>query len=534
MKRFLFVMAGVVVSAYMGTMMSQWVMGATSPDALLDKLFGEAGVDRTPEASYEDLESLSAADKHAFENLYLFVYQNVKEVPQTKTLEQMVVKTDYNEDQLRAILYDGNVQVLQKELGTEDREQLLEAWSDLEGLYDQEFTFQSDNLSLTYETLAQTMFVNNDLADSGGVDLLNDLSFIHYIFFNDFIQYPDRGGEDSVELASIEEDFPVQLTATNDAPQGLLNPYLCLDDEDLSDELDSFNDVLEGTAPQDDPRYDVLDADPPREEKPAPGSAQEILEREEPVSIDEFDALIGTLAATKGQWDRSLPCNDIFCIEINLVKGSIGTADAENTYEETDNCIACHVYFIRERMEDTLGKPLAGSKVSMNWFEDATCKDGGTKVNLDLNIIPIAVPIQLDPGDTIDEVPAKNQKDLQKSLEGAGALPSADQEVGLTLSDLECSRYLEFNNNIGGGVSIEDAAAACELQSLTFLSRVEDLYDSAEFDLSAQVDQNYAEQVKGELSTFLLFLQNFNQGLIDTYMEDDAPLSRLLDKEYCK
>lgn len=448
----------------------------------------------------------------------------------------------------------------------------------LSDLYRDELEFQEENRKLAYEALASEIFMNNDLSDSADIDLLYDLDLMHYLLFAEYISYPDRSdGEDAVETASEEEgnDGGTQWEAVEKAveeggdvservilAEESLDPYTCWEDDELAAALEDFG-GYEETADEEGVDDDGTDGD--SAETGADGEGEEDRggeedddsggggsggasrddggeasseggDDEETASVlAEIDAFIDGINKTIGDWARALPCGEIFCITMDLV------TEAENPevgdYERTENCIACHITYIKQRMEETLSHSLVPSKISMNWFEDATCKEAGNFVNLDLNVYAIKKPIDLDPDDEIDDAPKQDIEDLKTRLWGIAGFPlpgGSKTTLGKTLADQECESLLNLGDISGISRKIDDALADCQEQADSIENETAAAYEEFTFDTYAQSTSDLYGQVSAELYTLLLYFEGFQEALRDTYSVENAPLPDLLSTEYCQ
>jgi len=106
MKRITPLIIGIAISAFMGMTVSS---AFNSDDTILTKLFEAAGINNAYNNDAKELEKLASDSDFAFENLYLFLYQNLKEAPLEETIKQLKSRTDYSENELEAILIDGNI-----------------------------------------------------------------------------------------------------------------------------------------------------------------------------------------------------------------------------------------------------------------------------------------------------------------------------------------------------------------------------------------------------------------------------------------
>lgn len=535
MRKFIAVILGLILTTSAGYALR------TEGD-LIEQLFDEANVevyDFTPEA----LKDLSQSGD-PFKNLYLFMYQNVKIYPREKAIEVVANQTVYSEEEVELMVLDGDFSPLydyyEEIVKVATQEELGRDYIIIQGLYAEELRFQLENYTLSYEAVAQEIFMNGDTTDSANIDLLYDLDIIHFLLFGDFLQPEDRSGDQAVILSS--EDLYKQrrdeiiLAAEEDESdeEETFNPLICTEDSDLRDALDEFEDFL-ATLPEEELR-----------EAPVPEPLiEEILGEEEeefeeevfalgPRSIPEREPLedfLQSIETSNGKWNRELPCNEIFCIKVNLVTQSGNEDHAEEKHEPTENCISCHLGFILERMEQVLDKPLVARKVPMNFGEEGTCKKAGKGVQIDLNVYLVKKPILLDPGDNIEEIPGENTEDFKKNLISIGALPLPGVRPlrGKTPDDIDFENLVYFKCK---GTQEECQIDAIERQAVR-AQEVQDAFDT--FILKARAENNHVlyEQLAAELQKFGTYFLSFQSALKDTYLQNDPPLTDLLNKKYC-
>ncbi len=452
---------------------------------------------------------------------------------------------------------------------------LLKWYTTISDAYDRELTFQQDNRRLAYEALASEMFLNNDLSDSANIDLLYDLDLIHYLLFGELITYPDRSGDAEVETASEEEDGEEPLALFN-VPEpreeavilaaDSIDPYVCYGDEDLANALDNYETAPPDTGdalPEEEEGgfdYDIDDDgtvgedEPDGEDEPESDPESDDEAEEESPDVNDFladvegafaalDGFLSSLEQEPGDWTRGLPCNDVFCIEVKLVNET-EDPEAEDSspmqvddFDENANCVACHTAFIKERLKETMDKSLVPSKISMNWFEDATCKEAGSFVNLDFNIYAIKKPIDLDTGDEIDEKADEEIDELKNKLFSIGGITipgGTKTTLGKTLDDLECESILNISDISGIDQSIDDLLAQCQKAAEQNAKEVQEVFNEFVFNAQSQSTSDLYQQVSAELYTMLLYFQTFQEGLKATYETDNPPIPALLGKGYCQ
>jgi hypothetical protein len=611
MKRILFLAFGIMISAGLGVAVSRYTMAFTTNETVTDRIFSEAGVSQPSDSTDPSvLENLALSGDYPFQNLYLFMYNNVLSGPTKAAIKilssQYIDGSLYSEDELTAITQNGDTTPIlskskQKAIDAQntdtvksqtdaqaaadaefeqfllnnedafseatldyirstyetqmrptvasqtditndlDRATLLRSYTLIMDAYNKEFDLQRDNRKLAYESLAYEMFLNNDLSDSANIDLLYDLDLAHYVLFGTYITYPDRSGGEDVNLASLsvlEEsvEFDQVVTLSSD----VISPYACLDDTALHSALDAFETDGSGataTAPESSPFTYPDPAVIAESVTTDPATLEAATEAATQVQqgLQNMENFLSQITGSKGDWTRSLPCGDVFCITVKLVDGDddpVATAD----YAETDNCIACNVAFINQALTATTDHSLVASKVSKNWFEDATCKDAGNKVNLDINVIAIKKSIDLDPGDDTDSAPAKDVEDLKDTLLHIGAFPSKDAPetiIGKTPADVECESLLHLNTVAGSPQTLQEVQGNCKKASEILASQLASVYDQTQMEGMNANQSTLYQQVAAEFYKMAITFRNFQEQMQATY-KDDGPLPSLLAKKYCE
>ena len=623
MKKFFFLSIGLMVSGFLGFQLGHVAFAVSSSEDLLGTIFGVAGVEETDTTDPKELSNLASNTEGAFQNLYLFMFQNVTKGPSDAAIEALQdrlkekKKRDYTEDELRAIVIEGSIQpVIEKmqavasavasdpnyvtdsentrtvqqqecddfnssndfgdtvegfyswycttyvvgdEISKEDslsaipQKTIMDEYTYLVELYQNEVDLQREYRKLAYESIADEMFFNNDLGDSANIDILHDLDLAHQVLFGSNITYPDRSAGEDVSLAS-EQDFLSELPGDSESPaeevplevdplvtlsSDTVSPYTCFDDEALRLALEDYyaTDITEAQLdlPESTIVYPSIDGDanPGQDLGDDDDDDEDTPQEEVDRGLQALDGFITELSGQQGDWTRSLPCSDIFCITVELVSDTEDPV-VSSGYSETDNCVLCHLAFINKRMSQTLDKSLVASKPSQNWFEDATCKEAGSEISLDLNIYTIAMPIELDPGDDIEDTPTKEIEVLKNTLFEIGAIPSpGTTQFNKTLADLECESVVNLYEASDTPVTLDTAQDACITAASNVQARVDEAYLKMKFESAVGNGNTLYEQASGELYSMLLIFRNIQDGLKKTYVEDSAPLTTLIKKPYC-
>src|SRR3989338_5333833 len=499
MKNTFLFSVGIILSATLGMAVS--TSAFTSDDDLLESLFSQVGVTQTGSNDAKELETLAASSEGSvpFQNLYLFMLQNVMNGPQEAALTVLSQRylgiaggVKYSEEELSQVVLEGNTQVIidkyetlsqnagyavteEEEAKRADSDAQMEEFVDSNdfsattqgylqwkygeetqyknisvseyravlsntGLfaeyaslvedYKTELELQMSNRKLTYQALAAEMFYNNDLSDSAG----------------EVVFYPEPEGGSEIKK---EEDVALseEVILAEETEEESVDPYTCLENDAIAAALETYEEDPPEVADVEIEEDSSIDYDLGDEEK-EDAAEEKSVEGEVDVgsAMQELDGFITALGESAGDWTRSLPCDDLFCITVEFVTEK---DDPTVKYEAADNCISCHVAYISKRMTETTSKSLVPSKISMNNFEDATCKEAGNAIDLDLNVYLIKKPIDLDPGDDLDTIPKDDTAEFKQTLWASGAIPIGGQQktiLGDTLGDKVCKAILSLND----------------------------------------------------------------------------------------
>ena len=608
---------GIILSATLGMAVS--TSAFTSDDDLLESLFSQAGVTQTGSNDAKELETLAASSDGSvpFQNLYLFMLQNVMDGPQEAAIQVLSQRylgiaggVKYSEEELSQVVLEGNTQVIidkyetlsqnagyavteEEEAKRADSDAQMEEFVDSNdfsattqgylqwkygeetqyknisvseyravlsntGLfaeyaslvedYKTELELQMSNRKLTYQALAAEMFYNNDLSDSANIDILYDLDIINYLLFGEYIVYPDRSGDAPVELSSAtpepqgggelkkEEDVALseEVILAEETEEESVDPYTCLENDAIVAALETYEEDPPEVADVEIEEDSSIDYDLGDEEK-EDAAEEKSVEGEVDVgsAMQELDGFITALGESAGDWTRSLPCDDLFCITVEFVTEK---DDPTVKYEAADNCISCHVAYISKRMTETTSKSLVPSKISMNNFEDATCKEAGNAIDLDLNVYLIKKPIDLDPGDDLDTIPKDDTAEFKQTLWASGAIPIGGQQktiLGDTLGDKVCKAILSLNDTGDFSRPADELLTQCQDAAEQIEVEIDSVYEEFIYNAQAKPASDLYAQVSAEFYSMLIQFKNFQNGLKDTYENENAPLPELIVKPYC-
>lgn len=572
MKKIILTFFGILISFSAGAAVN--IVNAISTDEeLIEKLFTEAGVSSNFDNEPGELTSLGDGEI-PFNNVYLFMYKNVREGPKEAAIEALSLDPSYSAygvENLEKILIDGDLSPMREVLDdTITQIELVEKYTGLQNDYEEELEFQMENRKLSYEALATEIFMNNDLSDSANVDLLFDLDIINYLLFGQYIEYPDRSGTESVELAS-EDDGNYEKTTllakvsgknSENSSDSIFSKYglkkvrraseessvdesddaekdgsadselICKEDEELSAAIDEYEESAteeeETEEDSDESEDDQTENDDQNDEDDTSDDGDEDVDDDAESSKPSVDEFVNSIAGNLGNWDRELPCNETFCITVELIAGddeNYSEDEDSESYEPEENCIACHTQFLLKRLEETVSKQLATSKISMNWGEDGTCKEAGKLIDVDLNVYTILKPIFTDPGDDIEEEAENNVNVLIGKLKENGILQPSEDLNGVTQNEYEATRILNTFENATHEDILERITDANEVRQAAIEEAIEDFTIS----VKGQNSILFQELVISELSTFRSYFSNFQIALQDSL----EPLQAIADKKYC-
>src|SRR3989338_10462773 len=119
MKNTFLFSVGIILSATLGMAVS--TSAFTSDDDLLESLFSQVGISQTGGNDAKELETLAASSDGSvpFQNLYLFMLQNVMDGPQEAAIQVLSQRylgiaggVKYSEEELSQVVLEGNTQVI--------------------------------------------------------------------------------------------------------------------------------------------------------------------------------------------------------------------------------------------------------------------------------------------------------------------------------------------------------------------------------------------------------------------------------------
>ena len=161
MKRLLVLIVGVVLSGAVGLRLGQVSFAVDRSDDLMEQIFTIAGLQETDSTDAKELNALASKEDAEFQNLYLFMFQNVTKGPSEAALAELEKqlkekkRQDYTKEELRSIVVEGSLEpIIEKwqavagELSTqtaaiEDQEAALAAQDEAYGEFESSNEFGS-------------------------------------------------------------------------------------------------------------------------------------------------------------------------------------------------------------------------------------------------------------------------------------------------------------------------------------------------------------------------------------------------------
>ncbi len=392
----------------------------------------------------------------AGQNLYSKIYDLTLNQPEEQAFKNTAGKYGTTEAEMAQIV-DGNFTAILGRKPNLTQEELFNKMSEIQ----EKFLEESDILGLQADINSTVqpneMFANGDVSDSG-FDLVNDLRMIETILFkkSDPIDIgasiADSGaGFDSVASAlagaapgnsftgagtpagnaaagkggASKEKSAASDGATTDSanssgagnaasggadPAGF-NPNSCYADNSIDKALDQF-------AKDNQQKSDFTSQNPnagngsaSKENQNAAtsaGASSAAAPSRSPANKNTADPnedplpavaepLQAVTPAPAAKWLKNPPCTDVFCITLQYTQKPV------SLYQISDNCIACHIEKINEKLKETIGHNLTPGKATGNLLEPGVCKKAAFNLLNDtgLNFYAISKPVQTPPNDDL-------------------------------------------------------------------------------------------------------------------------------------
>jgi hypothetical protein len=346
-------------------------------------------------------------------NFYLNIYKKVKQDPADQAINTIADNYGYTKEEMCAIL-GGSVALLldDNEDTYQEVETLLDDYQDILDDYADELEKERLQQEMTLDSYGKEMFANGDTEDSS-FDVLYDLEIIEYILFGeDTIDSGGGGTTDAAESVDSDGDGPVDdadtetsTTATTSSSTTSSSSSDADDEaeEDTADEEDPLNPLecvvdagLQGAfaeAGVTPVETEEDEADTADDDDPSSGGGDTSTGSGDADTDGDPDALL--TATEAADWNPDEVCDGVFCLIIRF-------SNKEDTaYEKSDNCIKCHVEYMRDAMNEVISKPLNPNKVTGNAFEPAMCKESYLKAVPAVNLFMIPVPLPTPPPEDV-------------------------------------------------------------------------------------------------------------------------------------
>ncbi len=360
-------------------------------------------------------------EKKVGQNLYLTILNQTKNQPVKKARRGIAGKYGLSEGDI-VLLEQGNIEPIIKRKPTLRQEQAYSKMYEIQQKLLEERELNELKADIDAEVSMNEIFANGDLGDSG-FDLVNDLTLIENLLFlqsspidigdaygpsgtgessggnngsdnNGNNTPPDNSGNGSSGSNGGNGNTPG--TDGNEPDDGSdddsdqVDPASCFADPSLASALDdatgSSNDGSGTNGPTNAPNA-----------LPDGGTALPVDTQQLLASSDDVLPEIPTpnappvQPAPADEWKLPQGCNDVYCLTVNYV-----TKPAQSLYADPDNCIACHVEKINERLKKTVSHTLAPNKATGNFGEIPKCKSSllANFSSVNMNVYAIRQPIK--------------------------------------------------------------------------------------------------------------------------------------------
>ncbi len=277
------------------------------------------------------------------------------------------------------------------------------------------------------------MFQDGDTGNSG-FDLVNDLNNIEIILFkkNEQVTFgAPYSGDDSSSTTSSSggtgggsgsTPIPVDVGTgtggsgsagsgkTEDKPAcdsfannpedksamflGGINPNQCFSAKGLENALDNFDKKAQAGQLPCQPKPPEKDADKANGNN---GGGDTAVPNVPVPTAPTAESIKPIPAAPPSDYDQPNLCDDIICISLEFVE-----KPATASFNQTDNCIACHIQFINDGLQKTISHSLIPAKATGNLGESGLCKNaagtalGMVGMNINVSFVPVVTPAKDD------------------------------------------------------------------------------------------------------------------------------------------
>ncbi|OGJ53596.1 hypothetical protein A2448_02930 [Candidatus Peregrinibacteria bacterium RIFOXYC2_FULL_41_22] len=423
-------------------------------EGMSETIYEENGIDPDVTPNWDNI--FGKTGKENGKNLYLLIYNKIKNEPSSEALENTARYFGYTKNRMINII-DGDLYAIYSfdqaasnytwgentASDLQSVEGLTTMYDNIINYYEEQLAVQTLNSELGSTAASQEIFANGNTEDSG-FDLIVDLWNIEEVLFfgkneeglassmdpwdggveepvsssasedSDIGESSDESAEtDVADEASSETDTDVDSEDSSSEIEDTTHntSFECFEDNSLSNELaDALgNNDSSSESDTENTNDTAAEGDTSSGETPEEKS-------ETPAVEDSGDSGDDTVieAPSAADWSNDLPCTETLCLEINFVSESDEPEEAG--MEEDSDCIYCHISYIEKMLENITSHDLAGSKVTGNALEDATCKEDSLKIVPNMYVFAIGSPILTPPNDdTIVDV-GKLKEDFLSAL----------------------------------------------------------------------------------------------------------------------
>jgi hypothetical protein len=363
---------------------------------------------------HDMFKSLFTSEKDAGKNLYNAMRAKTTVEPFDLALEAVAKKWGFTLAEAQLAMQGNPTPILQKDshLNVSQAYDQLENFAlDLEEMQ----VLVEEQIRLENDLEMVEIFANGDLYDSG-FDLVYDLDIIEQIIFlkgtasdvytgddpSKETGYGPDAGDDikdmytptpyggtstpktSSEVADIPDKFTElkeELTEEDDADRDT-----CSCDQDLLAGVDDYD---AGHAADDEDTSGTEAADSSGANNSDTNDLVADLDAFTDDTTEPATEESASSSSGKSSWKKEMECEpgDFICMKLEFIWKEA------SAYNNSDNCIACHLEKINDAFDKTLKKSLTPNKATGNMFESGKCKgDLNLGGMLDFNIITVLVP----------------------------------------------------------------------------------------------------------------------------------------------
>jgi hypothetical protein len=319
------------------------------------------------------------------QNMYIEIYDTVVFKPKSNAIKKTAQKFSMTEEQMENMINDGDLSPLLERQQGLTLEKINSQYFEIYDTYQRELDTENMKTDLEQETKPDEIYADGDTSNSD-FDLIQDLTVIEDILFKrtsntalggslpeldiEFVSEDEREAREELFEEDEEQQGPGEIMQEDEmdaTERDGIDPLSCLEDETgLENAVDSFEEEREAQQEEGADGEGDTDED---------GELQQLDDAEIPSAVPD-------------EWPKNFLCPDgaFFCVDVSF---DIGPSES---YQKTDNCVACHVQKINEEFDKMLEKPLSPNKISGNIFEVPKCKSAFTSLPVNMKIISMAVP----------------------------------------------------------------------------------------------------------------------------------------------